>query len=249
MALIKMEFASAELVSTKEVTIIYPDHLFLNKENTNILYLLHGYSGSNNDWTRYTNIEKLVSEKNLVVIMMDGDNSFYTNMEYGGNYFNLLTKELPNKIENLFNLKHTKENTHIAGLSMGGYGALKAALTYPNNYNSVFSFSGALNIRDIFDRLKDRSKQIEGVFGSKEQLKEELHVHDLFELTNNIKNNDLNIYISCGTEDFLYNDNILFKNHLETRKIDFTFYETKGDHNWTFWSNEIERIIKKYFNE
>lgn len=249
MALIKIQLSSSELISTKEVTVIYPDQLFNNKDNVNILYLLHGYSGSNNDWVRYTNIEKLVSNKNMIVVMMDGANSFYTNMKYGGNYFNYLTKELPEKIENIFNIKHEKENTHIAGLSMGGYGALKAALTYPNKYGSVFSFSGALNIKTIFSRLEGRKSQIEAVFGSEDDLNNDLHIHDLFELTNNLKNNNLNIYFSCGTEDFLYDDNLKFKKHLEQENISFDYYETKGDHNWTFWSNEIERVIKLYFNE
>lgn len=250
MALIKIEIASNELASTTNVTVVYPDRLLLNKDNNiDVLYLLHGYTGANNDWTRYTNIEKLVSDKDLLVVMPNGKNSFYTNMEYGGNYFNFLTKELPFVIEKMFNVKHKKENTHIAGLSMGGYGALKAALTYPNKYSSVYSFSGALNIKTIFDRLNGRAKQIEGVFGNKDNLMNNLETHDLFKLSENLNKHSLNIYISCGTEDFLYTDNILFKNHLSNNNIDFIFHEEKGDHNWDFWSSEITKVINTFFDK
>lgn len=244
MSLINISYASNILNSNNNITLIYPDNI--KRESVNILYLLHGYSGSNYDWTRYTNIIKLVSDKNLVVVMPDFKNSFYTNMKYGFNYFDYLTEELPSFIEQTFNLKHKKENTYIFGLSMGGYGALKAALTYPNKYNGAASFSGVVNIKNVYDRLINRDKVLNGIFGSKEELLNNLNKHDLFKLTKNI-NNNLKLYLSCGKDDFLYDDNKTFKKHLKENNINHQYVFKDGDHNWDFWNEEINYAINLFF--
>ena len=250
MALIDLSVSSVELQGNTNVVVIYPDHLFNNEKEYNVLFLLHGYSGNNYDWTRHTNLEKLVASKDVIVVMPDGDNSFYTNMKYGFNYYNYIVNELPKLIENIFRVKLTKDNTYIAGLSMGGYGALKAAFSNPDKYKAVGSFSGTADIKKVYDRLLGRTKVLDGIFGSRENLYENIKTHDLFELTSNLKNKELGIYLSCGTNDFLYEDNINFKNHLTAQKISHTFYEEEGsDHNWDFWMSQINVLLNNFFDK
>lgn len=247
MALINLNVFSEEIEMNTDVTIIYPDSL-LNKESVNVLFLLHGYNGSNNDWLRHSTIEKLATKYNLIVVMPAINNSFYTNMIYGYNYFNYYTKELKDKVSKIFKLNLTKKNTYIAGLSMGGYGALKAALTYPNDYKGVAAFSGVLDIKKSYQSFNNRKMKMIGIFGDEETFNENLSQHDLFLLTNNLHNNNLNIYISCGTEDFLIKHSEDFVNHLKDKKISFTHKFIAGDHNWDFWQEEIKRALSFFFD-
>lgn len=247
MALINIKISSVELQAGTVITVVYPDLAINKQKEVNVLFLLHGYSGNNYDWTRYTNLEKIVAEKNLMVVMPDGDNSFYTNSIAGFNYFDFLTKELPQTIENIFKIKLTKENTYIVGLSMGGYGALKAALTYPNKYQGVASLSGTTNIKDIHERLGDRVKVIESIFGTKEHLDKNLEIHELTILTKNLEKEKLDIYLACGTEDFLYQDNLKFKDHLELNNIPYVFKTRAGGHSWDYWGFEIISVINHFF--
>lgn len=245
MALINLNIHSNEIAVSTPVTIVYPD-LLLNEKDFNVLFLLHGYTGNNTDWVRYTSIEKLAIEHKVMVVMPSINNSYYTNMEHGYNYFNYYTEELPNIISKMFKVTLRKENTYITGLSMGGYGALKAALSKPDQYNGVAAFSGVLDITKAYvsDERKDRMFPI---FGNKETYNKNKHIHDLFLLSNNLKNKDLNIYISCGTEDFLYQHNIDFHKHLKQNNIKHTYNELPGDHNWDFWGSEIKKALNFFF--
>lgn len=245
MGLWQGSFQSEYVGFETNLTVIIPNNI-KKVENIKTLFLLHGYSGSNLDWLRFTTIEKLANEKNIAVVMPAINNSFYANMEYGPNYFDYLTKELPRIVESTFNIKLTKENTYIAGLSMGGYGALKAALTYPEKYQGAASLSGLINVKEIYDNFSDRLKIVNGVFGSKEKLLSKNNPNDLYYLTKNY-NNDLELYIACGTEDFLFNQNEEFHKYLEKNNFNHIYKTLKGDHNWDFWNSEIKGVLDYFF--
>ena len=110
------------------------------------LYLLHGMNGDETTWLRKTNIERYAQEHNIAFVMPSVHNSFYTDTKVGLAFFTYLTQELPAMLAMNFPLSDDRENTYIAGLSMGGYGAAKAALTCPELYGAFGSFSGALDI-------------------------------------------------------------------------------------------------------
>lgn len=246
MALINLNLFSEEIEMNTDVVVIYPDKL-LNEDNFNVLFLLHGYNGSHLDWLRHTTIEKLAVQYNIMVVMPAINNSFYTNMVYGYNYFNYYTKELRDKISKFFKINLTKDNTYITGLSMGGYGALKAALTYPQDYKGVASFSGVLDIKEIYNDFFNRKNKMIGIFGDEKTFEKDLNKHDLFLLTNNLKDEELDIYISCGTEDFLFEHNKGFVNHLNEKKIKHEVIFNSGDHNWEYWQEAIKRVLKYFF--
>ena len=245
MGLWQGNFASQSVGFETQVTIVIPSDI-KEDENIKTLFLLHGYSGAHLDWLRYTTIEKMANLKRIAVVMPAINNSFYANMEYGANYFDYLTIELPKIVESTFNLKLTKENTYIAGLSMGGYGALKAALTYPEKYQGAASLSGLLNVKESFDLFKDRFKIVSGVFGSKEKLLSKNNPNDLYNLIQNYKN-DLDLYIACGTEDFLFNQNEEFHKYLEKNNFKHIYKTISGDHNWDFWNSEIKGVLDYFF--
>jgi enterochelin esterase-like enzyme len=99
-----------------------------------VLYLLHGHSDDHTAWQRWTSIERYVEGLNLAVVMPAGYLSFYTDMAYGPRYGQFISEEVPAVVHDLFPLSSEREDTFVAGLSMGGYGAFKLALTYPERF-------------------------------------------------------------------------------------------------------------------
>lgn len=119
-------------------------------EKYQVLWLLHGFSADESDWQRFSSIERYAQEKKVAVVMPDGYNSMYANNRFGAQYYNFYTEELPSVLQSLFPLSAKRENNFIAGLSMGGYGAFKAAFTKPEQYGAAASLSGGL-IQDLED--------------------------------------------------------------------------------------------------
>src|SRR5690242_20985985 len=110
------------------------------------LYLLHGLGDDDTAWTRYTGLERYVETLDLAVVMPQAHRSFYTDGARGNPYWTFLSKELPDRVRAFFRLSDRPEDTFVAGLSMGGYGALKWALREPARFAAVASMSGALDM-------------------------------------------------------------------------------------------------------
>lgn len=205
-----------------------------------VLYLLHGLSDDCTAWTRYTAIERYVRfNNNTLVVMPDAQKSFYSDMVYGDKYYTYITEELPKYIKALFNVSGKREDTFIAGLSMGGYGAFKAALSKPENYAAAASFSGVLDIASRMNKDADS-------FGLKKTIMGDNDIGDadLFELLKKDFKQKPRLLQMCGTADFLYEDNIVFKNTIEKLDFDYEYRETPGeDHNWGFWDNCIKYAL------
>jgi putative tributyrin esterase len=208
-----------------------------------VLYLLHGLSDDHTIWGRRTSIERYVTQYGLAVVIPNVHRSFYTNMVNGGRYWDFISEELPQIVNSFFNVSTKREDTFVAGLSMGGYGALKLALRQPERFAAAASLSGVL---DIVARSKSNDfPELNTLIFNPCTLPGS--ADDLFALTKNIaKTPDSipQIYQCCGTEDFLYEDNLRFKSHLENLKISFTYSEAPGTHCWDFWDEHIQNVLK-----
>lgn len=202
-----------------------------------VLYLLHGLTENHTAWCRKSSVERYVSGKRLAVVMPDGGRGLYTDTKAGTGWFEFLTKELPSAVCSMLNVSDKREDTFIAGLSMGGYGAFKAALSRPELYSCAASFSGSLDIRTVFDMGADMP-ETSAVFGNSID-----SVCDLYSLARSC--NDVPaLYQSCGTRDFLYGDNIKFRDFIKTIADDYTFDEDDYDHCWEFWDMQIKKTIR-----
>jgi len=113
------------------------------------LYLLHGHSDDHTAWMRWSSIEKYAEGLNLAVVMPAVYLSFYTDMAHGGAYWQFISEEVPAVVRNMFPLSAERKDNFVAGLSMGGYGAFKLALTHPEHYAAAASLSGAVDIREV----------------------------------------------------------------------------------------------------
>lgn len=233
---------SDELLNHKKSDYLYDGAKF------QVMYLLHGAYGDYTDWMRLTSIEKYAQEHKLAVIMPSASNSFYQNMFRGSNYLTYLTEELPEFAEKMFPVSKKRENTFVAGLSMGGYGAVKLAFTRPEKYAACASLSGAIDLRAVMGKLD--SGEIDGPFRWRDlfETPEDLEASDadLFALIGKRKQEGVElpkIFQTCGTEDFIYDANVSAREKLEQLGVDLTYEEHPGIHDWDYWDTHIKRVL------
>lgn len=232
-------YADALGVQTR-MHVLLPQRLAAGKAKT--LYLLHGMSDDEGTWMRRTSIERYAEEKGLAVVMPDGGLGWYTDMYRGLAWFKFISKELPALCRRFFPiLSDKREDTYIGGNSMGGYGALKCALRAPQTFSKVISLSGALDAADtaINNTVPATRRYWEDVFGPAEDVSGS--ENDLFAAATALTDPALRpqIYMWCGTEDFLYAQNIRMRDHLRALGYDLTYEESPGDHQWKHWDKKI----------
>ncbi|PAV31238.1 esterase [Virgibacillus profundi] len=247
MPLLKCDFFSEALMLSTSMTVILPkksgEHS--GRKSSPVLYLLHGYSDDHTAWTRRTSIERYAEDMGIVVVMPQVDHSYYTDMASGNRYWTFLTEEIPNTVHSMFHLSEKREDNFVAGLSMGGYGAFKWALRYPEKFSAAASLSGALDVSDLLDRVSDndRKKEFIQIFGEQPVRGTENDLLELIKQGNGAKQLKPMLYQSCGTEDFLYNDNITFKKVCEETDYKLETEFEPGDHNWGYWDKKIQDVL------
>jgi S-formylglutathione hydrolase FrmB len=208
-----------------------------------VLYLLHGLSDDHTIWLRRTSVERYAAGYPLAVVMPAVNRSFYTDMAHGGAaYWTFISEELPQIVQSFFKVSNDREKTFVAGLSMGGYGAFKLALRHPERYAAAASLSGCLDINTIATERKAAGQnEYEDIFGPLDKLpgsaNDLLALADRFPTSGKTK-----FYQCCGTGDFLYQENLTFRNR--ARKLNLTYEEHEGDgHEWGYWDRQIQRVL------
>lgn len=210
-----------------------------------VLYLLHGLSDDGSAWQRYTAIEALAALYGLVVIMPSASRSFYTDQPNGQNYFAYLTDELPRYLKEVFGLSPHREDTLVAGNSMGGYGAFKAAFLHPELYSVAASFSGVLSLAFIKAFPDDpRRGEFEKLFGDLDKLAGS--EHDPATWLQRFSTNPMalpRLFMSCGRQEDLYPLNTYFYNSCQALGIHVDYHEEDGFHDWFLWNKQIQRFL------
>ena len=245
MARIDVNFFSQTLKRTVEFVVYLPadplDHEVDFEPPYRSLYLLHGMMGNRHEWVEKSMLVHYINNKNIAVIMPSGENSMYIdNLDTLELYSHFLGKELVQFTRKILPLSNKKKDTYIAGFSMGGYGALLNGLLYNNTFSKIGSFSAP-----IFDKERIESDIKNGKpFGiSFKTLYQTNSKHfDLYELFSE-SDKGLDIFITCGKEDFLYKNNIKFVNYLEEIDVVYEYKEYEGGHDWTVWDPSIRDFL------
>jgi putative tributyrin esterase len=212
-----------------------------------VLYLLHGLSDDHTIWERRTSIERYVAPLGLAVVMPAVHRSFYTDMDKGYRYWTFISEELPEIVRGFFPISAKREDNYVAGLSMGGYGALKLALRNPDRFAAAASLSGAVDISlEVSEADEDKPlfDEFRLIFGDPERIRDS--DNDLFHLVKKLKDyqgEKPKLYQCCGTEDFLYDSNIKFRDFCREEGVDLTYEEEPGVHEWGFWDKYIQRVL------
>ncbi|MBQ7407404.1 MAG: esterase family protein [Clostridia bacterium] len=249
MIYLDMKFRSEALSGNAQLSLLLPD----GAESFKTLWLLHGLYGDHTSWMRNSSIERYAAQYGIAVVMPNAQNSWYADTAYGARYFSLITEELPALLKKRFKgYSKKREDNAIAGLSMGGYGALKAALTYPERYGTAISLSGSL---DITRKNRPYSLPLwQGNFGFSLKSADELAGgdQDLFALAKRLADKRADcprLYAWCGTEDSLLDINDAFDAHLNALGIAHTYETSEGDHSWRYWDEKIRRGLSFAFEE
>ncbi|WP_100618222.1 alpha/beta hydrolase [Bacillus cereus] len=247
MALLQLNFKSPTLEMQTNVTVILPENeeMFSDKiKPLQTLYLLHGLTNDNTIYTRYTNVERYAKERNLAVVMPNVDHSFYTDMKYGHDYFTFIQKELKTFLCNILPLSDKREDNFIAGHSMGGYGSFKLALTNPELYAAAACISGVVDINYFLQKNVQKGFSAKPIFGEANTLSET--EHDLFYLLKENIDKGISLpklYQICGTEDYLYEDNLKFRDFARNLNADIVYKEGSGAHDFNYWEYTIKEVI------
>jgi S-formylglutathione hydrolase FrmB len=250
MALVRCDFFSDVLGLSTSMTVILPQETSAQIGLTGgarggdhpTLYLLHGLSDDDTTWLRRTSIERYVAPLGLAVVMPQVGRSFYVDEEHGNRYWTFLSQELPEIAGGFFRLSDRREDTFVAGLSMGGYGAFRWALREPGRFAAAASLSGAL---DIAGRRDADSHPIDPrvwhpAFGTRDVRDSD---DDLMWLVENARTPLPDLYLCCGTEDFLYEDNRRFAAAARRTGVPVTIDFSPGDHEWDYWDGKIQDVL------
>ena len=244
MAFLNCRMRSEVLKKAVEVNVIHPSGTGTPDK---VLYLLHGLSDDASIWMRRTSIERYAERSGVAVVMPDGGRGFYTDALHGARYWSYVAEELPEQMHRIFKLPVGRKNTFVAGLSMGGYGALKLGLRHPERFAAVGSLSAVTDVKRRL-RAPDTAAwrtELRLIFGGPSRVAAD--GNDLFALADAAMGSGrkLPAIISfCGTEDRLLEDNRRFNVHLEELGYPhFHAYERPGAHNWEFWDAHIVEVL------
>lgn len=249
MALFQCNFMAQSLGVGVSVNVILPQEgdwrTGIPQHRLKTLYLLHGLSDDHSAWLRQTSIERYAAQYALAVVMPAVNRSFYADMVYGPAYWTYVSEELPARMRAWFPLSDAREDTYAAGLSMGGYGALKLALNHPDRYVAAASLSGGLNaIGKHRDAIVDHDVDLSfgGINAAKGTAADIMHAAE--SVAQLPREQQPRLYQWCGTEDGLYAENIAFRDHARALGLNLLYEEGPGDHTWKYWDAGIERVLR-----
>jgi putative tributyrin esterase len=251
MALIRCNFFSESLELGTSMTVLLPQpgaaQIGVDGPQSDdpppVLYLLHGLTDDDTAWIRYTSIERYAAERGLAVVMPQVHRSFYADEAHGMRFWTFLSEELPRIIQSFFRISTRREDTFVAGLSMGGYGAMKWALRQPERFAAAATLSGALDAAYIqeYDRRPHMRALTRRVFADRvvkdtdEDLLHLLATADKYRLPR--------LMLRCGTDDHLVAQNERFVAACMAHGIPLEAEFGPGAHEWRYWDAQIQSVL------
>lgn len=229
-------------------TIVLPEN-YGNQFFYSVVYLLHGYSGNYSSWlTIAPHIKKWVDENEVLVVCPDGGNSWYFNSPVDSSirYETFISNEVIAYIDSNFKTVQSKKGRAIAGLSMGGHGALYLAIKHPNVFGAAGSMSGGVDFMPFPEKW-----EIKNVLGECITQEESWIAHTVIHQIENLKKGDLKILIDCGIDDFFIQVNRNLNEKLLEKNIAHDYIERPGGHTAEYWNNAVKfqlLFFLNYFN-
>lgn len=211
-----------------------------------VLYLLHGLTEDHTVWCRRTSLERYAEKYDVAIVMPSVHRSCYANMEAGYRYWDFIAEELPRVCRAFFPIASEREKTFVAGLSMGGYGAFKLALSHPDRFAAAASLSGALDLWRLNDQRDELLPEWPAVFGSESSFPGS--ENDLMALASlyarSAGGREVALFQSCGTEDRFLPINRTFHAHCQALGVAIDYEESPGEHEWGFWDQKIQDVLE-----
>lgn len=240
-----VRFQSKVVNTTLPYNVILPTDYDTSKTTRYpVLYLLHGLMGHYNDWMARTNIADYAAGYRIIIVMPEGNDSWYINA-----YETYILQELIPDVQQRYRTIEARYARAIAGLSMGGYGAIKFGLKSPATFVFAASMSGAFSAPRLPDKeIPDSWRESLKSFGARDS--QTRTGNDLFEILQKIPPARVTslpyFYFDCGTEDspLIFPSNRELAALMFEKKIAHEFRELPGDHSWAYWDQQVQEVLK-----
>lgn len=254
MAYINTRLRSEVLQHAAEVDLYFPSDYpeDVVSEIRGVITLLHGFGGTSKDWMQMSAACRYAADNGLIIVAPDCSNGFYSDMAYGDAWYTYMTQELPLLLGKIFRLPSEREKNFIAGLSMGGYGAMMLGMNNPKRYSGIASFSGAVDITQMFNAfgsIAEWRKSFVPIFGENLEIKES---QDLYVLSEKISalpaSEQPKLLLTCGSDDvepyLILPQNRALNKHLKNLPLkSYRYMEWSGNHEWKFWDRSLVYAI------
>lgn len=213
-----------------------------------VIYLLHGLAGHYTNWFEKTQLADYAAAYDFIIVTPEGNDGWYTDSANvaSDKYESYFLQELIPDVEKRFRASGDRAGRAIAGLSMGGYGAIKFGLKHPDKFAFAGSMSGAFNAPSWTEEIKrhggirDSVMQAFGPANSATRV-----ANDVLKLAREARPESLPyLYIDCGTEDSFFSDNQQFNSLLVEKKIPHEYRELPGTHSWQYWDTQVQEVLR-----
>ncbi|MBC8028619.1 MAG: esterase family protein [Pyrinomonadaceae bacterium] len=216
-----------------------------------VLYLLHGLTGHYDNWTTKTKLADYAAQHSMIIVTPEGNNGWYTDSATVATdkYETYVIQELIPDVQRRYRAIEKREGRAIAGLSMGGYGAMKFGLKRPEMFSLAASMSGAFSAASWGEKeldpgpIRDSLMQTFGPANSPTRT-----ANDVLRLAREFSSQSKTplpyLYIDCGTEDFLFKDNRDFVQLLVELKLPHEYRQLPGTHNWKYWDAQVQEVLR-----
>jgi S-formylglutathione hydrolase FrmB len=216
-----------------------------------VLYLLDGLGGGANDWvSQRAHLADYAAQYRLIIVVPEGKDGWYTDGAAANEkYETYFVEELMPDVARRFRTIESREARAVAGLSMGGYGALKFGLKYPDRFVFAASMSGALGAASWVAEMPVASfikPSITRVFGAADSTVRPSN--DIYKIVREMASERVRslpyFYLDCGTEDPFFSNSRDFAALLVEKKIPHEYRELPGNHGWAYWDRQVQEVLK-----
>lgn len=243
-----VRFHSPSLGRDMHYRILLPADYAQSTRRYPVVYLLHGLYGSHENWETRTNVVKYAAALPIIIVMPDAGDSWYVNSatQPQDRYEDYIIKDLLSEVENRYRVLRLRSARMIAGLSMGGYGALKFALKNPQTFGMAASMSGAFNApAELAAERPDFAQKLQEVFGDPQSATR--LENDLTRLIEKQNPNAVPyLYLDCGTGDYFLAANRRVAAAFAAQHVAYEYHELPGIHDWEFWNRQVESVLSKF---
>ena len=250
-----VQFKSNLIGKVLPYDVLLPPGYFKSNKRYPVLYLLHGLFGHYDDWITRTNLAEYAANYDLIIITPEGHDSWYVDSATvpADKYESYIVRELIPDVDARFRTVKDRRGRGIAGLSMGGYGALKYGLKYRDYFAFAGSMSGALDPANrseehpgfLWDVLRPSLTVAFGTLNSRARQDNDLH-----QIARNLTAANISslpyLYLDCGLDDGFLATNREFAEILLSKKIVHQYRQLPGGHNWEYWDRQVREILRLY---
>lgn len=238
-------FFSPALQREMPYEVILPQSYSTSQQRYAVLYLLHGWQGDETNWVSLTHLVQDATGYPLIIVSPRAANSWYVNSAThpSDRYADYVFADLISDVDAHYRTIATPHERAIAGLSMGGYGALLFSLKHPGAFGFVASISGAFDgpsgIENVLPQLKPSTDDAFGPMGSTTRRENDVAIL----LKTDDPSRQPYYFLECGTSDPLLDSNRRVVAELSARKFAYEYHELPGAHTWPFWNQSIPQML------